>query len=172
MKTRVLGITSLCSGSPFERIGTNHLFFYDFDNISEELVCEEARRLHEKFGIDIYVLKSSEKSFHLISFDILEYRQVQSVQADIRLESDYPLISERMWDKFLTLRITNKAKKKPPIFVKAFVQTPYSSTGFKKSLQHYLLYQEICKIPPAPKWYEWKNVELYFASYQTSHGIS
>jgi len=32
---------------------------YDFDDIPEQWVLEEALRLHYKWGIDVYVLKSS-----------------------------------------------------------------------------------------------------------------
>ena len=174
----VVGITSLCEGKPRQFGDNKHLFMYDFDETPKELVFEEAERLSKKWGIDIYVLRSSSRdspyngykeSLHMVSFDILPWRMVQSIQADVRLENDYPLINERNFDKFLTLRISNKGKKKPPVFVKAFVGS--SNYRRNKSLQHYLLYQEICKIPPAPEWYKWQNVELFFALYQTSHGV-
>lgn len=182
LPARVIGVTSLCEGKSSERIGTKHLFMYDFDEEPKEWVLEEAERLSKKWGIDIFVLRSSSRespydghkeSLHLISFDILTYRQVQSVQADVRLQSDYPLISERYWDKFLTLRVSHKGKKEPPVFVKAFINSSNFTKTNKKSLQHYLAYMGICGIPEPPSWYKelWKDVKILWVGYTTKHGL-
>jgi len=168
LKYRVFGITSLCEGSPFKFEGSEHIFMYDFDDIPEQWVLEEALRLHYKWGIEIYVLKSSERNYQLVSFDILPWRLVQSIQADVRLPSDYPLIGERYWDKFLTLRISKKGKKESPKFLKAFTNPP---SKYEKSLTHYLIYKEFCGLPKLPKG-KWKIVKPYFAAYETRHGVT
>ena len=165
---RVLGVTSICEGSPHERANTQHLFMLDFDETPFEWVWEEAKRLHDKFGIDIYIFKSSEDGYHMLSFDVLPWRLVQTIQADCRLETDYPLINTRYVDKFLTLRISEKGKKPYPQFVARLV----APNKYEKSRQHYDLYMRLAGLVEAPCWYAWKDVKLFLASYLTKHRIN
>lgn len=168
-KIRVFGVTSLCKGEPTQRYGSHHLFFFEFDNIDYETVIEESIRLHEEYWIDIYVLQSSKDSYHILTFDILPYHYSNLIGSWVRLESDYPILFERFFDCFLTLRIWLKGKKQPPVYKTRFV----FPNGLKKSFNHYRLYQVFCGIPEPPPHYKdnWEYVKLYFASYLTNHNI-
>jgi hypothetical protein len=142
----------------------------DFDGVIFEDVFDEAVRLHHKWGIDIFLLRSSADGFHLVSFDVLPPRLVQSIAADVRLENDYPLLSslERMVDRFLTLRVSVKAKKSAPVFVARFVRP----NNYPKSKAHVNMYRALCAVS-VPKWYEGRYVESvpYMASYNTRHRL-
>jgi len=167
---RVIGVTSLVDGSPYSLKSSRHVFFCDFDSVIFEDVFEETKRLHEKWGIDLYILQSSIDGFHLVSFDVLPPRLVQSIAADVRLENDYPLLSslERMADRFLTLRVSMKAKKSAPVFVARFVRL----NNYLKSRAHVDMYRVMCGVS-VPKWYEGMYVESvpYMASYNTHHRL-
>jgi len=168
-KIRVFGITSLCSTDPKQRYGSEHLFFFEFDNIDYKFVIEESERIHNRFSIDIYVLQSSERNYHILTFDILPYRLANKIGGNIRLESDYPIIFERFIDCFLTLRIWLKGKKQPPNYLTRFI----SPNKFKKSFEHYEIYKVLCDIPKPPPHYKdcWQHTKPYFVSYLSNHNI-
>lgn len=168
---QTLGITSLVIGSPYSLKDSQHLYMMDFDGIKDiALILEEALRIHKRWDIDTYVYQSSVDGFHMNSFDILPARLVQSIQADCRYETDYPLINERMVDKFLTLRCWTKLKKRPPRFVGRFCEP----NRWLKSAAHYVLYKAIADLGDAPEWYKkcWYETDLYFASYNTKHRVN
>jgi len=167
---RVLGITSLAKGSPYSLKKSNHVFMFDFDEVQFRDFLEEAIRLHEKWNIDLFLLQSSIDGFHILSFDIMPSRLVQSIQADVRLDSDYPLISERIVDKFLTLRISSKCKKGRPRFIGRLVKPNL----YKKSKAHIDYYCALCGVL-IPSFYCKKNmieeVLPYLASYSSLHRL-
>jgi len=153
----------------------------DFDYPNEpEWVMDEAKRIHEEEGIDVYVLKSSAfYGFHLISFDILHWMKVKSIQAGLRLKTDYPFINSRysviakgvklVQKHFLTLRIGEKLLKGSPKFFCRFV----SPNPFMKSITHYKIYQKFCGVPEAPEWYKdnWIYVNPLISIYKTFHHL-
>ena len=124
------------------------LFMWEYDNIEEFDVLEDANFISTIFDIDIYILKSSEKHYHLISFDILTIDQVQRIQEWVLDVSDYlriketPLYDDRgLWN---TLRVSNKGKTASPIFLKVFLSP---KNKHLKSIEHYRIYQYYCGIP-------------------------
>jgi len=169
MKTRVLGVTSVAEGSPFDLKQSKHLFFMDFDAVPMEDVWTEALRLFHKWSIDIFIFQSSRDGYHVLSFDILNPRLVRSIQADVRIVTDYPLITERIWDKFLTLRVSIKGDKGIPQFRAMIV----CENKYLKSKAHYSLYKAVAGLPDAPSWYKnfWQDTDVYLAHYQTGHRL-
>jgi len=127
------------------------LFMYEYDNIEEYDVLEDANFLSEVFDIDIYVLESSRGGYHLISFDVLTLDMVNRIQEWSMYHGDYlsikelPLYDDKgLWN---TLRVGNKGKKANPRFLKVFYAKHDRNL---KSKQHLNLYQFFCGIPEPP----------------------
>jgi len=178
---KVLGVSSLCFGDMYHLKDSLHLFMCDFDNVNLEDVLIEAKRIHEQFNIDIYIIESSYKNFHLISFDVLKWRLVQTIQANITIKTDFPLINMRYgitmdsaskldYKCFLTLRIGEKLLKPSPNYITRFVKP----NKYVKSIKHYGLYMEFCNIPDSPKWYKdnWVKCKVLISEYNTEHNLS
>lgn len=162
----VIGITNKLKGN-------FRLFMWEYDNINLFDVLEEANFLSQVFDIDIYVLKSSSKHYHMVSFDILDLETVSRIQNWVMHDTDYLNIKDMSFldDKGLwnTLRIGKKGKKPKPSFVKAF----YSKKIRPKSLQHYKIYKHFCGIPEEkpPRKYHFFNVcSVQIAVYNTGIG--
>jgi hypothetical protein len=177
---QVLGLTSLCYGSDLSLKDSLHLFMCDFDDYSKYVVLKEGKRIHEDHGIDIYILQSSfAYGFHLVSFDVLDWKTVKHIQAWIRLNTDYPFINARysvlrkgvrfIQKHFLTLRIGEKLLKGSPKYLTRFV----SPNKHMKSITHYKIYQNFCNLPDAPDWYDkdWLYVDPLISVYTTFHNL-
>lgn len=173
---RVLGITSFVAGDVRNLNDSYHFFMNEFDNYDYYDVKEETKYLHKKFGIDLFIARSSNISkdrsignFHVVSFDILSAKMVNHIQSWVRLKSDYPLITERFWDKFLTLRISKKAGKLSPQYIFSYTKP----NDYLKALIPYQIYMELCGFPKPPSWYSglWLKTLPFLASYRTHHNL-
>lgn len=125
------------------------LFFYEYDKISEFDVIEDAYFLSQVFDIDVYVLESSPNNYHVISFDILSFEQVNQIQNWTAIRGDYINGKDRTLDGGLphnTLRLGAKGNKKSPRFVKVF----YSKKPNLKSIGHFRAWQALTKLPDPP----------------------
>lgn len=165
-------MTSLVIGSEFSLKDSFHVFMMDFDSIeNERIIIEEARRLHHKWNIDLFIYQSSKDGYHVNSFDIVSSRMVQTVQADVRIDNDYPLINDRLFDKFLTLRCWFKNRKPIPHFIGRFV----APNRFMKSQRHYMLYHAVAGLSEPPEWYQNQWYEMpngnLLASYVSRHRL-
>jgi hypothetical protein len=132
------------------------LFFFEFDNITEEyLIKNEAEMLSKMFEINIFTLESSKNNYHLISFDILKKEVVQQIQNMVTIESDFIFDDERILFGSKTgdacLRVGKKLKKENPKFL--FRNGCYS--GRCEAINHLKMYQKLCNIP-----------EFYIPEYQ------
>jgi hypothetical protein len=124
------------------------VFMYDFDGIDLQYVIEECNFLRELFSFDIYALKSSENSCHLISFDIMKMEEISTIQNYVSIESDFINVKDCQANFFNILRLGDKGDKDSPKFVKVF----YAQKNNRlKSEGHYKVYHEICGVPEMPK---------------------
>jgi hypothetical protein len=127
------------------------LFFYEYDETPEYDVLEDANFLSQAFGIDVYVLCSSKGNYHVVSFDVLSFETVNSIQNWTAIRGDYINGKDRTLDGGLphnTLRLGTKGTKTPPTFVKVF----YSREKPKlKSLGHFNAWKALCKLPEPPE---------------------
>jgi len=138
---RVIGITN--------KLGYNlRLFMWEYDDIDEYDVLEEANFISQVFDIDVYVLESSPNHYHLISFDILTLEKVAQIQNWLIHYGDYvhilemPLFDDKgFWN---TLRIGRKFNKPSPQFLKVFRA---ENNKHCLSFQHYCFYRYFCGIP-------------------------
>jgi hypothetical protein len=141
---KVLGITSRLP----QKI---RLFMFEFDDVSEYDALEEANFLSQVFDLDLYVLESSPRHYHLISFDILTIETVERIQNWITLRGDYLTVKEQNIDRkgsYNCLRIGSKGKKPAPKFIKAF----YAKHDLRlKSLNHFLVYRALCGVEEPPR---------------------
>lgn len=146
------------------------LFFYEFDNINYYYVQEEARFLSECFGIDIYVLESSENNYHLISFDVLTNKKIIEIQNWISLKSDYVRLDEqKLFNNPFNnncLRVIQKYKKQIPQFIKV---EKAENNYHVISINHFNFYAKNSNFPlnilnPKRKT---ENFMLYFYTYET-----
>jgi hypothetical protein len=150
---RVLGMTSFVAGDVRDLKNSYHIFMNEFDGYDYYDVKDEAKYIHKKFGIDLFIARSSNVlkdrsigNFHVLSFDVLPSKMVNRIQSWIRLKGDYPLITERFWDKFLTLRISKKAGKLSPKYAFSFTKP----NNYLKALIPYQIYEELCGFPRPP----------------------
>jgi len=178
---KVLGITSLVCGSMFHLKDSLHIFMNDFDNVSKTDFLNECRRVHNENDIDIYALESSKGKYHMVSFDVLKWRDVQSLQASLRLETDFPLINMRYgitmesasrldYKCFLTLRIGKKLLKPSPTFLTRFCDR----NNYYKSARHYGIYMLFIRnMPIYPVWYKEKFIynNPLITIYDTEHNL-
>lgn len=166
---RVLGITSKLP-APFA------LFFWEYDNTEIYDVLEEANFISQVFKFDVYVLESSLRNYHIVSFDVLTLREVNQIQNWLLVHEHYLTVSEtplhtdagnwnkdkRLWN---ALRIGEKGKKSAPLFVKVF----YGGNRLK-SLGHYVFYRQNCGIPPLPKHSKTVKGKVWITIYNTGKG--
>lgn len=128
------------------------LFFYEFDKINGKKVLEEADYLATKFNIDIFVLESSENSYHLISFDILTNEKVLTICRNVRIESDYiDMDIQKLYGNGYEdncLRISYKGLQKcSPKFLMFYYDDLYMNGLKQIAINHYNLYRKIADIP-------------------------
>jgi hypothetical protein len=72
-KTRTQGIYDWVEGG-------HHVLFLDYDNMREEWVEEELTRLQNEFKLsNLYVIQSSERSFHAICCDVMLPVEAQQI---------------------------------------------------------------------------------------------
>jgi hypothetical protein len=163
---KVFGVTSIIFPDPYTIKGSLHIFMCDFDHVERYAdILEEAMRISKEYAIDTFIFQTCSDGFHIVSFDIVRYEKVNEILKSLRIETDYPLIGERMHDKFLTLRISEKNQKKGnPRFVKGY---RCYNNNHPKSLWHYLFYMAFCGLPEAPKDYNFVDVAPFCVAYDT-----
>ena len=96
---------------------TKKLFFNEYDNWSYHDIIEEATYLSKVFDIDIYIFKSSENNYHLISFDILDFNKYLTIINWCSNDGDY-LYNFYDVNYEYVLRLSNKGKKNTPMLIK------------------------------------------------------
>jgi hypothetical protein len=146
------------------------LFFWETDNIPETDVLEEANYLSQLFDLDIYVLRSSKKGHHLVSFDVLTLKQVESIQNHTTLTGDYFTVYESALYNHPyvnTLRTGTKGKKNRPQFIKLF-HNKKNKHGI--AISHYRFYKALCNLPSPPTNRKHLNFSIQLASYNTGIG--
>jgi len=127
------------------------LFFYEYDNVDEFDVLEDANFLSQAFDIDVYVLRSSPRNYHILSFDILSFQQVDQIQNWTAIRGDYINGKDVTIDGGLphnTLRVGSKGRKKPPEFLKVFYA---KNNKHLKSAGHFAVWKNLCKLPEPPE---------------------
>lgn len=141
----------LCWGIANRLRGGLRLFFYEYDDIDDAVVYDDANFLSQVFDIDIYVLESSPRHYHLISFDLLTFETVNSVQNWTSVRGDYINGKDRSIDGGLphnTLRLGAKGRKGSPKFVKVFYATPNKHL---KSAGHFNAWKALTGLPDPPE---------------------
>lgn len=113
------------------------LFFYEFDNVEEFDVLEEANFISQVLEIDVDVDISSKDSYHLISYDILTKDECLRGQRLISLVVDHYLALDeiplyRTTEISNRLRLGEKFSKPSPQFFRRF----YHNRKHRKSLWH------------------------------------
>lgn len=112
------------------------LFFYEFDNVSEFDVLEEANFISQVLEIDMDINISSLNCYHVISFDILTREECLRGQRLRILESDYLDLDEsplyRTTEIANRLRLGEKFDKPSPVFFRRLKH----NKNHKKSLWH------------------------------------
>ena len=113
-------------------------------------VLEEANFLSSAFDIDLYILESSPAHFHLISFDVLSFETVNSIQNWVSFAGDYVNGKDAPIDGGLphnTLRLGAKGRKPKPHF-RAVI---YAKRERKlKSKRHFQAWKALTGLPEPP----------------------
>jgi len=148
------------------------LFFFEFDNVDEFDIFEEANFLSQYANIDIDVNLSSPRCYHLISYDILSRDEVIRAQRMVSLQSDHYLAIDEVFLYRATaeanrLRLGDKFDKSSPIFLKRFCH----NRGHKKSIQHLRLAKFWYKTPPFKRFTRFENARAKVCVYKTGIGI-
>lgn len=141
----------ICWGIANYLEGGLRLFFYEYDEVPEFDAIEDANFLSQVFDIDIYILESSPRHYHLISFDILTSKTVDSVQNWTCIRGDYINAKDRSIDggrPHNTLRLGAKGRKGPPKFLKVFYA---KNNRHLKSLGHFRAWQNLTGLPEPPE---------------------
>lgn len=187
--TWVFGLTSLVRGSPYSR-DSLHIFMWESDNkLTIGELDEEFTALSKKFNHDFVVFYSrppDPSKFHVLCFDVSTARYWDKVAGFITLETDYPQMWERTYDKFWTLRISQKGKSIPAPLYYGYIPSEYGwntlsdlkdNRDFQlpKSAKHVEVYEKFCGFP-VPAWYRGNTIsfdqDLYYVHYDTTHQIS
>lgn len=161
---KVIGVTNkLCHGL--------RLFMWEYDDVDEDIPLDDAKVLSEAFGIDIDVIQSSGRAYHLISYDILTLDKVEEIQNNTSKFGDYLTIKELpLYDNeglYNTLRVGKKGKKSYPRFITRFTA---SKNRHLKSQCHFRVYQLFCDVPDFPPSGRWINLEVMWSVYNTGIG--
>lgn len=134
------------------------VFFWEYDDISEDDALEEANYLSSLFDFDVYVSESSPLHYHIVSCDMMSVEEIDRAQHHTTHEGDYWSIKEtglyrddsnrknlksHVW---CALRVGNKGRKPNPRFIKAFRRGKRL-----KSLGHYRIFERFCNFPPIPE---------------------
>jgi hypothetical protein len=148
------------------------LFFFEFDNVDEFDVFEEANFLSQYAEIDIDVNLSSPRCYHLVSYDILSREEVLRVQRMVSLQSDHYLAVDEVFLYRATaeanrLRLGEKFDKPSPIFLKRFCH----NKKHKKSLQHIRLAVFWYGTPIFKALTRYENARARMCVYKTGIGI-
>jgi hypothetical protein len=137
----------LCWGVTNRLSGGLRLFFYEYDDVDLYDVIEDANFLSQVFEIDIYVLESSPRHYHTVSFDILSFEKVDQIQNWTSMRGDYVNGKDAVIDggrPHNTLRLGAKGRKAPPKFVKAIYA---EKNPYLKSLGHFNAWKALCGLP-------------------------
>lgn len=99
----------------------DHVFFYDYDGMKERDVFENIelfRDILRKKSIsvpDLFILQSSKDGFHIVSPEIFNFddcnRMMRLIPDDIEDKKIYPDLVSRDFDRFATLRLSEKFSK-------------------------------------------------------------
>lgn len=138
-----------CFGMTNRLSGGLRLFFYEYDDADEFDVLEDANFISQVFDVDIYVLKSSPRNYHILSFDMLTPETVNSMQNWTSIRGDYINGKDKIDGRGYhnTLRLGAKGKKPRPIFIKVF----YAENDHNlRSLGHLNAWKELCQVPDPP----------------------
>jgi len=135
---RTQGIQNRIKYTPFR------VLFIDYDYYKQEWVEEEINFFIKKYKLgDFILLKTSEKGYHVICFDVI----TTELETEILSLSgcDALFKSSNQWDfRSKVLRITEKGNTQSPIFIR-IIKSPYNKFR-KKSAGHYLFYKKIFKL--------------------------
>jgi len=120
------------------------VLFMDYDYYKIEWIIEEIEFFINKFKLgDFIILRTSNKGFHAICFDILTAEEEKKILALSGCDESFK--SSYKWDfRSKVLRITEKGNTQAPQFVR-IVKSPYNKNRLK-SAGHYLLYKKIFKL--------------------------
>lgn len=106
----VKGITNRCDDG-------HYILFLDYDNIPYEWLKEELKALQVEFSIkELFILKSSSDSYHIISFEKFTREEYEQILHRSSCDKGYKTIPFIWGKKLNTLRITEKNGKKPEFF--------------------------------------------------------
>lgn len=115
------------------------LFFNEYDDWEELAVKEEMLQLNKFFDIDLYLLMSSPKHYHLLSFDILTLRELKAIINYCTNDGDYLY---NFYDKNFeyVLRLSEKEGNKPILISHLFTDKDkkYFSSQHLKAYDFFL----------------------------------
>lgn len=158
---------------PFNRItaitnilpDNQYVFMCEFDNTTLEFVIKQTKFISELFNIDIDILSSSPKSYHLVSYDIIDKQTLLKAtnwldfpdnadwlpidEIDLYNVSAYTLkLTQRHLPIGCALRLSEKYLKESPFFI---TRIGHKKSYFFKSYEHLRFYKLYCKVPDFKK---------------------
>lgn len=106
----VKGITNRCEDGKY-------ILFLDYDNIPYEWLKDELKAIQIEFSIkELFVMKSSKDSYHIISFEKMTRETYEQILHRSSCDKGYKTIPFIWGKKLNTLRISEKNGKKPEFF--------------------------------------------------------